>query len=1027
MAWTNEQLEAINKEGQNIIVSAGAGSGKTAVLTSRILRKLKMGVSITELLVLTFTKAAASEMKERVREELLKDEELKEQLVLLDEAFITTFDAFSLNFVKKNYYRLNISQDIKIGDSLVIKEVKRKIIDEIFQELYEGDNPDFYLFLKHFTQKDDLLLARLVLNFSYILDLKSDTLEYIQNYERNFFSEESMTKLVTLFEENVFLMLENLINDFQELLSFLEEGKLSEFLRSAIDNLEKSKSYEEIYSFFEEFKMPSLPKGSEDEVKDLKKMVTENIKKFQGTYLHYATKEAMKLDVLKSKETVLLILKINKLLYERIMQYKIKNNYFEFIDVAKMAISLVKNNLEVRQEARDSFNEILIDEYQDTSDLQEEFMSYIAKDNLYMVGDIKQSIYRFRNANPYIFKKKYDDYSNHVGGYKIDLTKNFRSRKEVLNNINDIFNILMTDQFGAADYQKTHQMCYGMEKYDQLCFENDYNLELLNYSGKNFEDFSKPEIEAFIMARDIKDKMKYYQVFDKKSQKIRDAKLEDFCILIDKTTHFETIKKIFEFEGIALNINADSDLSNSYLSNIIANILMLVTLHHEKNFNKEYYHFFTSVARSYLFNYTDTEIFLMVKERNFENELSKKITKMSYLIDSMSNISLFSEIIINFEIVERLPRIGNVLSSLVQVEYLQNILENLNDLGYTFAQSARHIKSILQSDEKIKYSLDSSKEQGVKIMSIHKSKGLEFPICYFPMNYTKFNLMEYNSDFGLDSQNGMYAAIYEDGIRQTILKQLIVDNAINEEISEHIRLFYVALTRAREKMIIVNPIMELSMKYQLPQNFRSFSHFLFKVSSVLRNKKIIDLEQLNMSKDYLNAIKVNDLNINNNRNYESNKRIFSYNTRKKLSKAVDELLNPEDQKNIQLGLKMHSILESFNFKKEGIEILNCQKWIKDLLYQMLELDIFKNISLSNIYVEHEFMVTIENKKYHGIIDLMAVYDDHVDIIDYKLLAIDSEEYVNQLGIYKEYVQTKTSLPVSTYLLSLMEMKVKKID
>ena len=180
---------------------------------------------------------------------------------------------------------------------------------------------------------------------------------------------------------------------------------------------------------------------------------------------------------MSTKEYVQAFIKIILELDKRLDQYKFKYEAFEFSDIAKMAIKIVQEHQDIREELKWAYNEILIDEYQDTNDLQEMFISSIENDNVYMVGDIKQSIYRFRNANPGIFKTKYDNYSVSLGGEKIDLLKNFRSRREVLDNINEIFNLIMTEEIGGVNYQNNHAMVYGNMAYiNEGANNNDNNM-----------------------------------------------------------------------------------------------------------------------------------------------------------------------------------------------------------------------------------------------------------------------------------------------------------------------------------------------------------------------------------------------------------------------------------------------------------------------------------------------------------------------------------------------------------------------
>ena len=198
MNWTKEQLEAINESGTNIIVSAGAGSGKTAVLTERVMRILKEGTHIDELLVLTFTKAAAGEMKERIRNKIKKDESLKEELALIDQAYITTFDSYALSVVKKYHYLLNISNDIKITDASIINMQKVKLMDQVFLKYYENPTKEFTKLIYDFCTKDDETLKKNILNIVNKIDGLTNREEYLNNYFDNFLSQ---NKIDSLFRE----------------------------------------------------------------------------------------------------------------------------------------------------------------------------------------------------------------------------------------------------------------------------------------------------------------------------------------------------------------------------------------------------------------------------------------------------------------------------------------------------------------------------------------------------------------------------------------------------------------------------------------------------------------------------------------------------------------------------------------------------------------------------------------------------------------------------------------------------------
>ena len=194
--WTKEQKDAIDKEGMNIIVSAGAGSGKTLVLTARVIRKLEDGVGINNLLVLTFTNEAAKEMKNRIRKAIKKVPSLKKELDLLDSSYITTFDSYSLSLVKKYNYLLNVSKNIKIVDSSIMKIKNKEFLDQIFEDLYKEENEDFLSLINDFCVKDDVGIKNSVLKLNEALEMKYDKKTYLDNYINNFYSEEFISKVI---------------------------------------------------------------------------------------------------------------------------------------------------------------------------------------------------------------------------------------------------------------------------------------------------------------------------------------------------------------------------------------------------------------------------------------------------------------------------------------------------------------------------------------------------------------------------------------------------------------------------------------------------------------------------------------------------------------------------------------------------------------------------------------------------------------------------------------------------------------
>ena len=336
-----------------------------------------------------------------------------------------------------------------------------------------------------------------------------------------------------------------------------------DFVSKVEDNISKilnAKNYEDFKKGLD-YKSISVPKGSDENGKKIKTTIFNILKEIKELCRYSSTSE-IKEEILATYNNIEIIIEILKEFDEKLTKWKKEEEIFNFNDISRMAIKVVDENPDIKNELVRSFNEILVDEYQDTSDTQEKFISLISSNNVYMVGDIKQSIYRFRNANPYIFKNKYDSYRDTDLGIKIDLLKNFRSRKEVLENINLLFDLFMDDRIGGADYKESHRMVFGNNSYiKEGLTEQNYDYELITYNKDELGNLTKDEEEAFIIGNDILKKMnEKFQVFDKDELRLRNIEYSDFVILLDKSKNFNLYKKIFEIFHIPLAILKDESL-----------------------------------------------------------------------------------------------------------------------------------------------------------------------------------------------------------------------------------------------------------------------------------------------------------------------------------------------------------------------------------------------------------------------------------------------------------------------------------
>lgn len=1015
--WTKEQNDAIYKSGTNIIVSAGAGSGKTAVLSERVIDKLKQGIHINELLILTFTKAAASEMKERIRKKI-KKENLVQELDMIDAAYITTFDSFALSVVKKYHYLINIAKDVNIIEESVVKIKKEEFLDEIFENKYQNDT-NFKKLINDFCVKDDKEIGKQILTINDKLDMLIDKIAYLENYQFSDIDKDINSYLIYIKKQ--ILSLEDIIGELSNYVDSEYLNKLYEVINALLNS--------EIYLDIKNnsiLKLPPLPRGSLDEAKKIKDKLNKKIKSI-NELCNYDSVDKIKETILKTKDYVKVIIDIILELTKKINFYKRQNDLYEFNDIALLAIKIVKENDNVALELKNNFKEIMIDEYQDTNDLQEEFIKYISSNNVYMVGDIKQSIYRFRNANPNIFKNKYDNYSQKIGGIKIDLNKNFRSRKEVLDDINLIFNLIMNDDIGGADYLKTHQMIFGNDSYiNEGATKQDYNLEILEYEKDN-NNFSKDEVECFLIARDIKNKIdNNYQIFDKDELILRNVRYSDFVILLDRSSNFDLFKKIFEYHKIPLNILKEEKMNNDQDIYVLNNLIKFVIKVKNKEYDSDFRYLFISIMRSFIYNEKDDIIFKYFLNKNYyDSDLFKKAQEISL---DFSPSYIINEILKKFNFYEKLITIGNIEASLIKIDEIIEMANNLID--YDIVLFSNHLDKMIRENYQIKYQINNDLGDAVKIMTIHKSKGLEYHICYFANLYKSFNISELNEKFLYSNKYGIITPYFDEGIGNTIYKTLIKDDYIKEEISEKIRLFYVALTRAKEKMIMVIPYSdinrfnnELVLKNNLKEQYRSFLDIINSVKNRLE-KYLIKVEIPNLTKDY-NLIKENNYDISEFKELKvENINIPNEEIKENsFSKKINEVITKDKKKILEFGTYFHELLENLDFNQE-INLEN--KFYQEKINNFLKSDVLKNIKYAKIYKEYEFMYIKDDTKYHGIIDLMLEYDDHVDIIDYKLKNVEDDKYLKQLNGYKEFVATKTNKVINLYLYSIVDTKFLKI-
>ena len=844
-------------------------------------------MDIDKILVVTFTNAAASEMRERILDAIYKkieespdDANLQKQIILLNKASICTIDSFCLDVIKNNFYEIDVSANTRIADGTEILLLKQEVLDDIFEEKYIENDKDFLDLIDTYTKYNrDEDLKDLILNiYTYIqaspfpeewLEEKVKMFDIKENAEYSNFSNTPWGKIII---QNVDEILENGILKLQNLKRkmerFPELEKYTNVVNEDINNYlyikENLKDWDKSATIISEFKNKTWPTDKKitndlkDEAKDIRDSVKDEFKKVKDL-INCLSQEAN--DDIEYMYTILE--KLKNLILEfsdRFYQKKREKNIMDFNDMEHLALKMlvkkdelgnvVKTDIAKRYEEK--FEEIDIDEYQDSNLVQEYILTSVSKgNNIFMVGDVKQSIYKFRQARPQLFIEKYNKYKLYPGDNedrKIQLFKNFRSRKNILDFTNLVFENIMSKELGDIDYNQDEYLNLGasyvdiseqnlkteIEIIDTSDEDNDIwkteqeldnNIENIEGDNQTEERVEDVVLEARFVAKKIKELIdSKYQVVDKKLGK-RDIKYKDISILLRSMTG---VANIYEKEISELGIPVYSDSSGEYLqSTEIETIMSLLRIINNPMQDIP----LVTVMRSPIGNFTDNELIeIRMNDRNsnFYDALTKtdtpKVKKILGLLEELREDEQYmalDEWIWNIYIktgymnyVSLMPN-GNL-----RVSNLKMLFERAKQYE---SASFKGLFNFINFIDKIKFNsedLTSAKiigenENVVRIMSIHKSKGLEFPVIILAGTGKQFNFQDLNEKILLDQDLGI-GPQYINSERhiefKTLAKKALSIKAKNEAISEEMRVLYVALTRAKEKLIVVGRQKDVNKK-----------------------------------------------------------------------------------------------------------------------------------------------------------------------------------------------------------------------
>ncbi len=1040
MKYTPSQIEAINFKGQNILVSASAGSGKTGVLKERVIERIKSGVDIDKLIILTFTKAAAEEMKSRILKEFDKLG-LEEQIAKADNAIISTFDAFSLRLVSEYHYLLGLDKSIEISDSVLIKIRKQELINDVVKHFYKEGTKEFKDFFKLYFQKSDNWLYQAVYNIGEALRKLPDYRSRIANYDDYYLSNDFIIANANNYLEDIKTEITGLYQSFQE--EFLDnlslnDERITEYLNTVneiVDTILSTDCNDDFINAINNHSFPRKPAIKEfdkPEIIDEIKNISNSFKKMNIT-----SKDSLINSINSTKPSVNMLLEITKAYLDEYSLFQKQENLYSFEDIMFFSIDLLESFPEIKTKYQNEIDEILIDEYQDTNDLQDYFISLISNNNVFMVGDVKQSIYRFRDANPKNFLRIFDNYQAGDGGKAIFLQENFRSNKYVLAEINKIFKKVMSKNLGGIDYVNEQVLITGYDDdfllHDPECFKIiSYDKDLIL---EQYPKLSRAEIEAHFIAQDIiKRIVNKETIYDLKTKVHKELEYKDITILVDRKTEFNNYGKIIATYNIPIEIYSDEPFFLSDEIQFITQFLILLNCFNDQDyFAKHFKSAIYACARSFVYQVKDEEIidFLVLEEVHKPEDLIvlNKYPSLGKIYHDLLSLIEHMNILPPFAIVEKIYQQLNIYK---QIAYLDNPGKKEEKLDF-FLMKVKSFKTFLYIDLiqyleninelrelDIEYSETKRSNNAIKLMSIHKSKGLQFPVVYAIGLSKQFNNTENKENFLFDKSMGILTKAYDDGFYRNFLQDLLFKQIEQENLSEKIRLFYVALTRTINNLCLIVEHDESLIEKQT-KKFLSFKHLLYQVydfSKIVKTDFVIPEVQ---NTDY--GLHKSDKMIK----YQQ----FSFPKEEKstnrYSKSMNSFLEDDIIKLIDYGNYYHQLLEKVDYNNFNESITEFPKELQDSLNTLVNSNLFKSFKNPSFYQEYEFYQEEDNQVHRGIMDLLVIDHFKVTIIDFKLKNIYDEAYIKQLHGYYDFLKDKIDKPISLYLYSIMNKDLKKVE
>lgn len=1031
MNWTKKQKKAIETRDRSLLVSAAAGSGKTAVLVERVIRLITEDqVDVDELLVVTFTKAAASEMKAKIlkaiKDRIKTNPEdsffIRKQIEKLAVAQISTFHSFALELIKNYFYMLEISPRVNIGDEGQIGVLKNQVLNNMFEENFEANKSDFLLLLDNYSsvksheefKKSFLDLYDKILAMPKPVEWLEKAGESLRASKEEFLKGKVAKYIVEDSKENLTEAINNIDKALEILrynsLSFLKEKLTAD--KDVVVNLLKILDSGDLESFSESislFKFSVLKSKKDEqevwesvknEVNLYKDAAKKAIKNLRDLYFFVPLEDSVKIMNLSS-EPVSAMIRFFKEFHDRFRAAKRENNLMDFNDIEHFAVELLENNY-IAEECKAKYKYIFVDEYQDSNLLQESIIEKISsEDNLFLVGDLKQSIYRFRLAEPDIFKERYGRYEKNTGKKeeKIDLNQNFRSKQPVINAVNKIFSQIM------KGYKEGDFLVKGTDSK----YEYDFPVEFVLQEKNEDKSLDSNYFEAYRCAELIKENCGR-KIFDHKKNTVRTMSYRDMVILMRSTkTKGKIFAQVMAEEGIPVYAEDSVGYFDTPEINGIVNMLEIIDkgrgdLPLLSILRWPFFDFSTEDLVSIRKEEKDgsfTHAFKAYKNKGGNREITKKINRTVDIINNFRQEARYTPIDeLVWKILEETGYytfIGGLPSGEQRQINLRAFLDKVGNFAKGEDNSVHgllnYFKNLKKTVEVGQESILTPEEDVVEIMTIHKSKGLEFPLVIVAGLSGKFNSSVRNRLGSIEKDLGFSMACVGD--KGSIRCNTIVENAIRSKelkagTEEEIRVFYVAATRAMDKLIFSASLKDIE-KYRREKNFikngcKSYLDFIlnsdllktdnFSVRTYLQSRGEEDENSFNKNLDgrYENKIE-------HRKNIHKVKTELSLPLEKEYSEYIKEAL--EKKYSYEEEVKKPSKLTVSQLNNQSGE-LNSHIESEDIFPDDSSAELIKGASLGSLY--HKIM---------ELIDFKSAGEGGIEYIEERLTDLKNKGIINK--------------------------------